>query len=739
MAPNPIMIPRKPVPETQRRFESTSQGQRSYLTTRIVATSALVLLVAVSSRARRWLASGAAIESLLILYGSSTDNRVFPSVPLWTVITTLSLAYAVCSTSWLLHAVFTLACYMSIFFTTIFQFPRAAHYARRGLRKFLGQHPHFIKDKIALFNLPALEIDTDVDGLFVIRGVTFSLSSFTLVAHGIELGLKLTNDIELAMYVDEVVVRLFRGIDIGDVYANVKGGEFEMTLGDLDDAADDDAASETSVFLDDTPLLRAATAGSRGFVDRPLLRESLTGGVKTMRDSSAQAGFKMVESLSPDDNIADKQYNERLTEIRTTSAVYQSRQQVRQKAMGENGFKFDNEKDLRAAVSAELHTLPSIPHPPNRSVRVTTLQTLSPPWVRTFLHRLPFLLRLLLAPLSYFHPISISSITGNGSGQWLSALLQQQVFKHHIEHNAELRRIHRRISHWLADANFCAQFTDVSGLGQVPLSALFDIVAYLKFSDVMAYRTEPEKQIIRQVVRLGGADATFTIPSYLLPHHEHLVPTEPTPEREDELKIEVETADGMPQEVQKEKELEKLQKDETNINMSVHASLPLSCDQTLLNFVAALVKATKMIEAEKEVEVVEQNGAHEQATPLSPLSRSSTMDNDNDSSRSRSDSKDTSGFKSFAKNIRQNLKDGTTGTQIKELAKELHQNTKDGVERTKRTIVAGMVNDRWIAKLVGKTAALLQTAQGDVGYSGGIPVSLAPYRGSADLPSKILP
>ncbi|KAK4610571.1 hypothetical protein CLAFUW4_14003 [Fulvia fulva] len=593
--------------------------------------------------------------------------------------------------------------------------------------------------RIALFNLPALEIDTDVDGLFVIRGVTFSLSSFTLVAHGIELGLKLTDDIELAMYVDEVVVQFFRSIDVGDVYANVKGGKFEMTLGDLDLTADDDASSETSVFLDDTPLLRAATAGSRGFTDRPMLRESLTGGVKTMRDSSAQAGFNMVESLSPDDNIADKQYHERLTEIRTTSAVYQSRQQVRQKAKGENGFKFDNENDMRAAVSAELHKLPSIPHPPNRSVRVTTLQTLAPPYVRSFLHRLPFLLRLLLAPLSYFHPISISSITGNGSGQWLSALLQQQVFKHHTEHNAELRRIHRRISHWLADANFCMQFTDVSGLGQVPLSTLFDIVAYLKFSDVMAYRTEPEKNTIRQVVRLGGADATFTIPSYLLPHHEHIIPAEPTPQEEHELRIEVEQADGLPHEVQKEKELEKLQKDETNITMSVHASLPLSCDQTVLNFVAALVKATKMIEAEKEVEVIEQTSGKEQETPASPLSRSSTADNDKDSLRSRSDSKDASGFKTFAKNIRQNLKDGTTGTQIKEFAKELHQNTKDGLEKTKRTMVAGMVNDRWIAKIVGKTAAMLQKAQGDVGYSGGIPVPLAPYRGSASLPSKILP
>jgi hypothetical protein len=60
--------------------------------------------------------------------------------------------------------------------------------ARRGLRKVLGGQPHLIRDKLALFNLPALEIDTDVDGLLVIRGITISFSTLTLIAHGIELG-----------------------------------------------------------------------------------------------------------------------------------------------------------------------------------------------------------------------------------------------------------------------------------------------------------------------------------------------------------------------------------------------------------------------------------------------------------------------------------------------------------------------------------------------------------------------
>lgn len=49
-------------------------------------------------------------------------------------------------------------------------------------------------------------------------------------------------------------------------------------------------------------------------------------------------------------------------------------------------------------------------------------------------------------------------------------------------------------------------------------------------------------------------------------------------------------------------------------------------------------------------------------------------------------------------------------------------------------------SNRWIAKLVAKVTKKLETAQGDVGYSGNIPVALEPYRlpeGHVEL-SKIL-
>jgi hypothetical protein len=132
--------------------------------------------------------AGAGVESLLLLYGHAYRRRMFPSVPLWTLLATFNLVYAVCTTSWLLNATFSLFIYPFIFITCLQEFTPVANLARKALRTILGSQPHFIRDKLALFNLPALEIDTDVDGLFVIRGLTVSFSSLTLVAHGIELG-----------------------------------------------------------------------------------------------------------------------------------------------------------------------------------------------------------------------------------------------------------------------------------------------------------------------------------------------------------------------------------------------------------------------------------------------------------------------------------------------------------------------------------------------------------------------
>ncbi|KAF2859887.1 hypothetical protein K470DRAFT_282395 [Piedraia hortae CBS 480.64] len=701
-----------------RRRSRRSSGKVRKLATCLLT---LILLAYASPRTRRWMFSGCAWETLLLAYGSMRGYRILPQVPLWPVVTTLNLVYAVCSTSWLLRWILNFSCYPLIVVTCLNQFPFAAKHARRSLRKLL-RGLQFTRDRIAFFNIPGLEIDTDVHGLLVIRGISISLSSLTIVAHGVNVGIKLADDLELSLMADEVTIKLFRRINCGDVYANLKGGAAEMTFAECERVPSNEESDD--FFVNDTPLLRAATAGSEKYSVRPKLRKSLTG-VDLVKDSLPEDAVDTVTTLSPDEAEADQKYRQYLKDIKTSSAVYQCRQQVL-KRRRTDGVPIDSETDLRAAICSEMHDLPSITHAPERSVKVTTLRLLTNPRVRSFLHRMPFLLRMLLSVLSYCHIVEIASITAAGSGKWLTAMLQREVFKHYSTLDSDIRKLERRVLTWLADANFCVQLADIQGLGQVPLSTEFDITGSLQFSDIIAYRTLLESGTPTQVVRLGGADATVAIPSFLLPHHEHLLPPPPDESDEQEQQDEVDQADGLPKTVQAERKLKRVKKDETTMNVSVHAQLPIALDLSLLNFVAALVKATKIIEIEKQAD--EADSPTEIDLPVTPkdddaLSISSSMTN-----------KSTK-IKSFANQMRERIKEGTNPDAIKAFAKDLHQSAKDGM---KKAAIGGAINDRWIAKMVGRIASKLEKAYGDVGYSRDIPISLKEFRPEGPMPGKIL-
>jgi hypothetical protein len=205
---------------------------------------------------RRWLVSGAPLLQFLVLLGDRQGYRVLPSLHPWPFFTTLHLIYAICSTSWLLYWVFTAICYPSCFLVCLFQFEIMGNIARKNLRRVLKQL-HFIEDKIAFFDIPALEIDTEVDGLMVLRGITLSLSTLSFVVHGVEVGIKLSDDMELAIQTETVKVKLFRGIEIGDCFANLKGGQYEMTFGSLEGNTRD--VDGDAVFVEATPLLKAAS------------------------------------------------------------------------------------------------------------------------------------------------------------------------------------------------------------------------------------------------------------------------------------------------------------------------------------------------------------------------------------------------------------------------------------------------------------------------------------------------
>jgi hypothetical protein len=652
-----------------RRERTPAQASIS-VTTPILFSAFVVLAVATWHWPLRWLITGTPILSLVILAGASNGYRVLPIIPLWSLLAAINLAYAIASTSWLLYGAFAAIVYPAIFLTSLFQFEYVARKVRRSLRKAITQL-HFVHDTIALFEIPAMEINVDVEGLMVIRGITISLSTLTIVAHGIEVGIKLADDLEMAICTERVTIKLFRSVIVSDCFANVKGGQAEMTFGETEQLEEDEDGD--ALMVESTPLLQAASA--HGGPARPKIikmKSQFTRGIE-MADSGWQSGWKSIKTLSPEDITARHQYDETLKWIKDTNAIEEARRTVHDLSPA----------DTRASICSKLQPTPSVPHPPKRSIKVTTLQNLSGKRARGILHRMPLLLRLLLNPIAYFHPVSITSIAAAGSGRWISSLLKSKLFLDYAEGSRELRKLEKRITSWLTDANFVFQMADITGLASVPFSPNFDILATLRINDIIAHRAVGDG--LEQVVQLGGADASFSIPSFLLPHHEHLLPPIPTPDDMMWLAGEVEAAGGGPQEVLAEKKLKQAEADETNVKISAHVQLPAWLSQELLNFVAALVKATKVVEFEKEPEVIENK---------------------------------LGGIKEFGHAISKGMKDGV-----------------------KKTVVDGIISDKWIAKMVGKVTKLLEEAQGDVGYSGNIPVKLDVYRLPAGHPelSKILP
>ena len=644
--------------------------------------AAVVLALAVTwDWVRNWLISGAPILTYSLLLGRANGYRILPIVPLWAFLVAIHGTYAIAATSWLLYWFFLVGCFQLICISCIFQFDIVSNLIRRGLRTLLGPL-EFVSDKVAFFDLPALEIDTEVDGLFVMRGLTISLSSLTIVAHGVEVGIKLSDDMELALLCDKTTIHLFRKIDVEAVYANIKGGEYEMTFGSLARETQNDNGA--SFMISDSPMLRRATA--TGLSDSPkkvTMAARMTNG-DAPADTDPQEGFEETNTLGLNDARALEQYQETIDWIEETSSINQGSRIMAQvinsrPTNDEKAFDPSNERDMRAAVCSYLHdNAPSIPHPPKRSVRVTTLQNLSPPHIREFLHRLPMLLRILLNVLSYFHPVNISSVTAGASGRWIQSMLKEHVFKQYGSQDSEIRRLEQKVLAWLADADFVLELGQFTGLSHVPFFTNYNIICNMGIDDLMVYRALPNDLYLKQVVRFAGADASITLPSLLLPHHEHLLPPVPT---SDDVRIQeemVRKADGKVRAIQAQFDLEQIQRDETNLKMSVHAKLPACLDQELLDFVAALVKATKIIEMEKDPGPMEQ---------------------------------EVRGIKEFTKAVNKGFKDS-----VKKVA----------------------ANDRWIAKMVGKVSKNLETLRGDVGYSGNLPVPLAPYRARAEKLTKLL-
>lgn len=451
---------------------------------------------------------------------------------------------------------------------------------------------------------------------------------------------------ELAFYTDEIVVHLFRGIRIEEVFVIFK-------------------------------------------------------------EARSKESFDPSEEVEDHGTKTEKSGGDLKQNILSTSPVQQSREQVENSPQSkESGSK--SRREVRAAICAKLQDFPSVPHAPSRPVKVTTIVDLFPAWMRYILHRTPLLLRVMLR-LCSLHKVSIESMSAAGSGQRL-AVLRESVTKHQTNSQDDLKRLEDEVDVWLMDANFCLEFFDIDAFGQVPVRTALDIVTYARCADVIAYRTVPDSGAIETSAELGGLDVTFAIPLCLLPDHEHLIPAPPSEEERQQQKDELEQVEGQPRKAQAQSELEKLEADQSIIAYSVHGRLPFHMDQSLLDFLAATGKEwVKMLQLEKD------DGGQN--------------DDDNDDSQQSAESP------SSHSPPQNEDEGGRKRDKLLARAKGLPSGLKNSV---KNAAVGRMVNDQWIARMVGHLSAQLQRTKGDFGYVGEIPISLQDYRGSADLPSKIL-
>ena len=646
----------------------------------------------------QWMVSGTPLLMLCLLLGASNGRRILPFIPLWFLLSAINIVYSVVSPSWVLLVMYSSTIYPTILFAAITQFDLCGWLVRRSLRRVLTQ-VSFVDDTIALFQVPSLKLDVDVDGLMVVRAVTMQLSRLRVKAFGIEVGIQVNEEIEIGISVEEMTVALFRGVQIGDCYVNVKS-KLPLKLhvkGESDGEAHPEHHKGHSSPKGSYHSHHGTSNAESVMAESPKRRK--TPPSPSEARSEAAERLETTQAIPANDQETLEHIRQMLKTVQQSNTISQSRRTVledyeeseseaEEYHTHEPTLNPHKDADLRAAICSRMQGEPITPHRPTDidPIKVTTLKHVYPPRVRQTLHRMPFLLRLLLNPICYLHPVKISAVSAAISGSHISRMLDSYIFLDYTEESRELRRLQKHINEWLNEANFVIEIIEISGDSSVPLTTSFDILTLLRIKDIVVGRSLHHQMDLERVIRIGGGDCSVTIPSYLLPHHEHLLPPKPSKKHQQRLAEGKEHAEDKIERVLKEQELEKAIKDESSVLLSVHARLPMFFAQDVLDFIAALVKASKLIDFEKEAEEEEKHKI--------------------------------SGFKDFTHTVSKGMKEGL-----------------------RRTTVEGIINDHWIAKMVGKITKKLEEAKGEAGYTGEIPVKLEKYRLPYGHPeqSKILP
>ena len=490
----------------------------------------------------------------------------------------------------------------------------------------------------------------------------------------------------LAIYCDEVVIRICRGIDIGEVYGVLKQEGFKI---DLEHLLQPTKANNGNLETIKQPLESTTHAFDDVESCGPRNMATNSADNNASRGAVTHTARGLTAAMTSADSIAQSHYDNIRREIQITSPVHESLEQA-SGAPSDQASPLAHQK-TRAATCERLERCLSVPHRPRRSIKISTILDLIPIWVRRVLARMPFLLRLILMPLGYLHPIKITSIAVSASGSWLANVMEDLIYSRYAEDRDDIKQLQQTVSNWMTNATFCLDMTNIQGHAQVSLRVSQDIVSSLSCASSAVMRIEPETNVVAPALRIEGGDAIFTIPSYLLPHHEHLMPPKPSGKSGCNQSEAVEKSPGRSQETSAAHDAAS-KADMADIELSIHLRFPAILDPAMVDFFADVIESTIVM----EIEDVEAGDDQPSSTNESTLGRARTK------------------VAGGAHDVRKSIKKGM-----------------------KKAAFSVRNNDQ-IPKIVRKLVEQLESLHGDVGYIGSIPIHLEPFRGLSPLPSKLL-
>ena len=292
---------------------------------------------------------------------------------------------------------------------------------------------------------------------------------------------------------------------------------------------------------------------------------------------------------------AEAQYRAALDEILSATRVHSARERAK-KARDDSGPQSEQgDSEYRTIICAELRRMGLMPSPTSNTIKVSKLIAWTAPLTKA-LDRVPIFLRLILMPLSNLHPIECPSICISGSGGWPSVMVEKKFAEYYDTHDSRIRGLVKEISEWLATAEYCVDVTNLKGDGRVPIRTSYDIHTGLSTTNVVVTRMDAGVTSIRRVIQLKGSDASFVIPTCLLPHHGHLLPPGPPTRRIDEQaklkaggdhRADILASDGS-------------DNDTAEVHMSVRATLPARFDESFFSFATTAIKTSQMIDIDEE-------------------------------------------------------------------------------------------------------------------------------------------